>query len=82
MKAYFDHMSSKPPHERRRHATQMAGMLTALLFVGWLGAWGISAGLGSSSTIANTANSQTAAAAQAGPQQGAQLIVATSSDSY
>jgi hypothetical protein len=33
---YLDHIKSKEPHERRRHALTIAGVLTGVFFVAWL----------------------------------------------
>lgn len=37
MRRYITHVQHNlTPHERRQHAMQIAGVITALLFVGWL----------------------------------------------
>jgi len=81
MSPYFEHMHSKPTHERRQHAMKVAGIVTALVFVGWVTTFSLQMGSGSagSATVAGTdAASQTAAAAQSsGFQTGNQLIVST-----
>ncbi|HVZ76191.1 MAG TPA: hypothetical protein VG934_02910 [Candidatus Paceibacterota bacterium] len=42
MKAYIEKLQNeKTPHERRQLALQVAGVVTALLFVGWLGTLGV-----------------------------------------
>ncbi|HWB34131.1 MAG TPA: hypothetical protein VG753_02340 [Candidatus Paceibacterota bacterium] len=42
MKAYIQKLQDeKTPHERRQLALQVAGVVTALLFVGWLGTLGV-----------------------------------------
>ena len=85
MKNYIEHMKSKTPHERRRHAMQMASVITGLLVVVWITTLGVRF----ASTPPQTANtddpSQLAAvAASAAAQNGqATLIVASSTeDSY
>ena len=41
MKRYFDHIQSKEPHERRRHALQIAGVVTGLFFIAWITTLGL-----------------------------------------
>jgi len=41
MKRYFNHMEQKTPHERRQHAMRVAGVVTTLVFVGWIGTLGM-----------------------------------------
>jgi hypothetical protein len=41
MRRYIEHVQNKEPHERRAHALRIAGTLTALVFVGWLGTLGL-----------------------------------------
>lgn len=41
MKKYFNHIQSKPPHERRQHAIQVASVFTALVFVVWITTLGV-----------------------------------------
>lgn len=36
MKKYFDHIKTKEPHERRQHAMQIAGGVTAAVFAVWI----------------------------------------------
>lgn len=41
MRRYIQHLKdNRTPHERRTHALQVAGGITALLFVVWLGSLG------------------------------------------
>jgi len=40
-KKYVEHIQSKPPHHRRQHAMQVAGTLTVLAFVIWIGTLGM-----------------------------------------
>ena len=40
MKRYFDHMATKTPHERRQHATRIAGVCTAIVALFWLATLG------------------------------------------
>ena len=77
MKKYFDHIQTKEPHDRRQHAMQLAGVITALVFVVWITTLGFR--LSSNTQLAGDDANQTslsAAAAQStygGPNQ---LIVA------
>ena len=83
---YLDHMQSKPTHERRQHAMRVAGVLTALVFVGWVTTLGVRLGGTSAGSVqvAGTDNvGQTAAALNSGydaAQGGNQLIVSTTTD--
>ena len=87
MNRYLEHMHSKPTHDRRQHAMRVAGILTALVFVGWVTTLGMQLGTGAagSATVAgSTDNSaQTAAVITSGyqgSQSGNQLIVSTTTD--
>jgi hypothetical protein len=47
MKKYFERMQEeRTPHERRAYAVRMAGIVTAVLFVGWLATLGLRLGAG------------------------------------
>ena len=78
MKNYFTHMSTKSAHERRTHAMQVAGIVTALVFVVWISTLGIRF---ASTTPPQTADSDTASqlanVASAESNGQATLIVAT-----
>ncbi|HUD03009.1 MAG TPA: hypothetical protein VMR46_03305 [Candidatus Paceibacterota bacterium] len=41
MKNYIAHIKSKPPHERRQHAMQIASVITGLLLVVWVTTLGV-----------------------------------------
>ncbi len=42
MRKYIEHIkNTRTPHERRMHALQVAGVVTALVFVVWIGTLGI-----------------------------------------
>jgi hypothetical protein len=60
MKKFIKRMQDeRTTHERRQFAVRTAGMLTAVLFVGWLATLGVR--LGTGETIAeNGSNTQTA----------------------
>ena len=80
MAPYFDHMHKKSPHERRQHAVRVAGVVTALVFAGWVTTLGIQATTGTTgATVAGSDNASQAAAAGAAQNNFAnQLVVATS----
>lgn len=84
MTPYYDHMMTKSAHERRSHAMRVAGVVTALIFAGWVSTISLQAasGGGTNAPVAASADgsAQTAAAMNAIAQGtgSAQLIVATS----
>jgi hypothetical protein len=82
MKKYFDHMRSKSPHERRQHAMQVAGIITALVFVVWVSTLGVRFASTPPQTASNTDASQLANVVAAGDTGNATLIVATTTDNY
>jgi len=78
-------MKSKTPHERRRHAMQMASVITGLLLLVWVTTLGVRFASTPPQTAATDDPSQMAAvAASAAAENGqATLIVASSTqDSY
>jgi len=80
MKRYIEHLkNTRTTHQRRQHAVQVAGALTAALFAVWLGTLGVR--LSSPSDVAQTAdNTQTASVAAAVQNNsGPQLQVSTTS---
>ena len=80
MAPYFDHMHTKSTHERRMHAMRVAGVVTALVFAGWITSISLGATTnGTGSTVAGSDNSsQTASAINSQGGLGNQLVVATS----
>lgn len=78
MKNYFQHVEGKTPHERRRHAMQIAGAVTAVLFVGWLATLGVRL----ASLTASSDASQAAAAANAAQNQSTLEVATTSAYTY
>ncbi|HEV7449633.1 MAG TPA: hypothetical protein VGP13_03810 [Candidatus Paceibacterota bacterium] len=64
MKKYVDHIIAKEPHERRRHAMQLAGILTAMVFVVWITTLGLRIG-GGDNTVAQDDSNQTSLSAAA-----------------
>jgi hypothetical protein len=61
MKGYIEKLrAERTPHERRQISVQVAGILTALLFVGWLGTLGMRL---AATPVATEDNSGSAAAA-------------------
>ena len=81
MKRYIEHIkNTRTTHQRRQHAVQVAGALTAALFAVWLGTLGVR--LSSPSDVAQTANDTTQTASVAAAVQnnsGPQLQVSTTS---
>jgi len=80
MKRYIEHLkNTRTTHQRRQHAVQVAGALTAALFAVWLGTLGIR--LSSPSDVAQTADSTQTASVAAAVQNnsGPQLQVSTTS---
>lgn len=79
MRRYFEHIKeTREPHERRAHAMQVAGVLTAALFAVWLGTLGWR--LSQSEEVAQSPESSlTAAAAASTNNKGAALEVSTTS---
>ena len=82
MKHYIDHIkNTRTTHQRRQHALQVAGVITAALFVVWIGTLGMR--LASQDAVAQSDQlsdtSLTAAAAASTQNKGAQLEVSTSS---
>lgn len=78
MKKYFDHIKTKEPHERRAHAMQIAGTVTAMVFMVWITTLGLRLGSGQAE-LAERDGSQalTAAAVQSGYSGPNQLFVAS-----
>jgi hypothetical protein len=83
MKRFIAHMHTKSTHDRRTHAMQIAGALTAIVFVVWVTTLGIRIATpsGGETTLQATGGqtSLTAAAAQTQNNNEARLEVATSS---
>jgi len=79
MKRYIEHIkNTRTTHQRRQHAMQAAGAITATLFAVWLGTLGVR--LASPTDVAQTADSvQTASVANAIQNGEAQLQVSTTS---
>jgi hypothetical protein len=82
MKRYIEHVKTKDPHERRAHAMRIAGALTAVVFVGWLGTLGVR--LATSENVAQEGTASQAASVISGfipPSQGLQ-VASTSYTGY
>ena len=85
MRRYLAHMHEKTPHERRQHASSVAGIVTAFIFIGWLVTLGARLSAGSGSTVVTDVNgvqqTQLAAVAAAGSDASTNtLVVATTTD--
>ena len=75
MKRYFEHIkNTKTPHERRAHAMQVAGGVTALVALVWVTTLGFRFSLGAGGS------DQTAAAANATNMTTNTLVVPGSDD--
>jgi len=72
-------MSQKSPHERRMHSMRVAGVLTALMFMGWVTTLGLGATSTPSQVATGEEQNQTASALQ-GLYRGNQLVVSTTTD--
>lgn len=79
MKKYFDHINSKEPHERRQHAMQIAGVVTAMVFAVWITTLGFRLTSGNAQVAQDDSSqtSLTAAAVQNGYSGPNQLYVAS-----
>ena len=61
MRKYIEHIKQKPAHERRIHAMQAAGAITAFVFVVWVTTLGFSlSAQGGGTIVENAASTQTA----------------------
>lgn len=59
MKKFIEHIkTNKTPHERRSHAAKVAGVCTALVFVGWLGTLGLRFSSGNAAVATNGSKTQ------------------------
>lgn len=84
MKEYFKHIQQKPAHERRTHAVQVAGVVTAFVFVVWITTLGLNLSSQGGGVMAqDAASTQTANTASSFSIPGNQprLEVASSSNS-
>ena len=61
MKRYIEHVKTRPTHERRQHAMQIAGVLTALVFMGWVTTLGVR--LAGNNSVADNPNNPSASQA-------------------
>lgn len=83
MKNYIEHIKNKPPHERRQHAMQMSGIITAVLLLVWITTLGVRFASTPPQTASTDDPSQLAAVAESAAEANGQatLIVASSSAS-
>ena len=84
MKQYLEHMKTKSTHERRAHAMRVAGVVTAVVFVGWLATLGVRLSTSTPQTAQNSSDQTQLANVINGTYtpSGNTLEVATSSQSY
>ena len=64
MNKYLQHIKQKSPHARRGHAMQIAGCVTALVFVVWLTTLGVRLTSSGGSTTAENQDAQQTQLAQ------------------
>lgn len=88
MRKYIEHIkNTRTPHERRTHALQAASVITAAIFVVWIGTLGLRLGTGGAAvaqddgtqTLNNNQTSLSASAAAATTNNQAHLEVSTTS---
>ena len=79
---YIDHINSKPTHERRKHAAQVAMAITGVVFLGWLGTLGMRLSGGSAAVASDSSANETQFANVVSAQDGsgATLQVASTTD--
>ncbi len=53
---YFDHIHSKSTHERRQHATRVAGGIVAVMFLVWVTTLGVRLASPTTSEVAGSDN--------------------------
>jgi hypothetical protein len=83
MKRYIQELKNRPTHDRRLFALRIAGAVTAIIFVGWIGTLGLRVGnQGAGDAALNNNSSSQTAAAQSGIYGGNQnqLIVSTTTN--
>jgi hypothetical protein len=80
MKKYLTHIHSKPAHERRQHAMQLATGLTAFAMVVWVTTLGVRFALSPEQTAAiNSNTSQTASVVESATGNATLLVATTTS---
>jgi uncharacterized protein (DUF1684 family) len=82
IKKYLAHIQSKPTHERRQHAMQLATGLTALALVIWVTTLGVRFAMTPAEVAANNADASQAASVVDSAQGNATLLVATTTADY
>jgi hypothetical protein len=80
IKKYLNHIHSKPPHERRQHAMQLAAGVTALALIVWVTTLGVRFALTPAQVAANNADSSQEASVVGATDGNATLLVATTTD--
>ena len=76
MRRYLEHIRSREPHERRRHALGLASVITGVFFVAWVATLGVRLNTGGEPVPQDPL---TAAAVQAQTDNAPHLEVSTSS---
>ncbi len=80
MKKYLAHIQSKPAHERRQHAMQLATGLTAFAMVVWVTTLGVRFALTPEQTVALNRDTSQAASVVQSANGNATLLVATTTN--
>ncbi len=81
--SYIDQIKSRPTHERRTHAMQMAGAIIVAIFIVWVATIGIRLATENPATAqSGDDSSQLANVASGADAANATLIVASSTDLY
>jgi hypothetical protein len=80
MRRYIEHIkNTRDPHQRRQHAMQAAGVLTAAVAAIWISTLGLRLGASDNTVAQSPDQTMTAASAAAQGANGPHLEVATTS---
>ena len=83
MKKYLEHMHAQPAHYRRQHAAKIATVVTAVIFVGWLGSLGVRVGTNNYGTSNSSKESQLANAISGlGTQSSSNVLEVSTTTTY
>ncbi len=80
MKNYWKHINSKPTHERRQHAMQLAASITGLALVIWVTTLGVRFAMTPEQIAQSNADTSQAASVVQSGTGNATLLVATTTD--
>ncbi len=59
MKKYLEKMRQKDPHERRQEALRISGLITGVIFIGWISTLGFRLGTPVAQTAKDVSSLQT-----------------------